>query len=76
MNSLEKVKPPFLVEAKGVSKSLIKAIVKPTVSHIADAYNKIEVWLLIPVRSPHLNLLDAERSIGSKINTENRSIKG
>ena len=42
-NSLEKVKPTFPVEAKGVSRNLMKAIVKPTVSHIADAYNKFEV---------------------------------
>jgi hypothetical protein len=42
-NSLAQVKPTFLVEAKGVSRNLMKAIVKPTVSHIADAYNKLEV---------------------------------
>ncbi|PCH02253.1 UDP-glucuronosyl/UDP-glucosyltransferase [Penicillium occitanis (nom. inval.)] len=41
-NSIEQVKPTFLVEAKGVSRNLMKAIVKPTVSHIADAYNKLE----------------------------------
>lgn len=39
----EKVKTTFLVDAKGVSKSLIKAIIKPTVSHIADAHRKREV---------------------------------
>ncbi|KAJ5861910.1 uncharacterized protein N7529_009220 [Penicillium soppii] len=32
-----------LVGVKSVSKSLIKAIVKPTVSHISDAYNSREV---------------------------------
>jgi hypothetical protein len=74
-NSIEQVKPTFLVEAKGVSRNLMKAIVKPTVSHIADAYNKLEVWLLISLRSPHLNLSDAERFIGCESNTENRSIK-
>ncbi|KUL82531.1 hypothetical protein ZTR_09178 [Talaromyces verruculosus] len=41
-NSIAKVKPTFLVEVKGVSRNLMKAIVKPTVSHIADAYNKFE----------------------------------
>lgn len=39
----EKVKTTFLVDAKGVSISLIKAIIKPTVSHIADAHRKREV---------------------------------
>lgn len=42
-SSLDKVKPTFLVEAKGVSRSLIKAIIKPTISHISDARSKFEV---------------------------------
>lgn len=29
--------------AKSVGKNLVKAIIKPTVSHIADAYNELEV---------------------------------
>lgn len=39
----EKLNTTFFVDAKGVSKSLIKAIIKPTVSHIADAHRKREV---------------------------------
>ncbi|KAK4865792.1 hypothetical protein LT330_009225 [Penicillium expansum] len=45
----EKVKTTFLVDAKGVSKSLIKAIIKPTVSHIADAHRKRENQNDVPV---------------------------
>lgn len=42
-SSLDKIKPTFFVEAKGVSRSLIKAIIKPTISHISDARSKFEV---------------------------------
>ncbi|KAJ5795964.1 uncharacterized protein N7518_004504 [Penicillium psychrosexuale] len=45
----EKVKTTFLVDAKGVSISLIKAIIKPTVSHIADAHRKRETENDVPV---------------------------
>ncbi|KAJ5607135.1 hypothetical protein N7537_003754 [Penicillium hordei] len=45
----EKVHTTFLVDAKGVSKSLIKAIIKPTVSHIADAHRKREAQNDVPV---------------------------
>ena len=41
--SEENIHTTFLVDAKGVSKSLIKAIIKPTVSHIADGHRKREV---------------------------------
>lgn len=47
-NSLETVRSTFLVEVKGASRNLMKAIVKPTVSHIADAYNKLEVHFQQP----------------------------
>ncbi|CAI7671731.1 unnamed protein product [Penicillium palitans] len=47
--SEEKVHTTFLVDAKGVSKSLMKAIIKPTVSHIADAHRKREVQNDVPV---------------------------
>ncbi|KAJ5654408.1 hypothetical protein N7490_001411 [Penicillium lividum] len=46
---IEEVKTTFLVDAKGVSKSLIKAIIKPTVSHIADAHKKREAHNDLPV---------------------------
>ncbi|CAI7644027.1 unnamed protein product [Penicillium glandicola] len=45
----ERVNNTFLVDAKGVSKSLIKAIIKPTVSHIADAHRKREAQNDVPV---------------------------
>lgn len=35
-------------EMKSVSKSLMKAIVKPTISHISDAYNGREVRIIFP----------------------------
>ncbi|KAF7519286.1 hypothetical protein PCG10_010148 [Penicillium crustosum] len=45
----EKVHTTFLVDAKGVSKSLMKAIIKPTVLHIADAHKKREAQNDVPV---------------------------
>ncbi|OQD60735.1 hypothetical protein PENPOL_c021G04252 [Penicillium polonicum] len=47
--SEEKIHTTFLVDAKGVSKSLMKAIIKPTVSHIADAHRKREAQNDVPV---------------------------
>ncbi|KAJ5213317.1 hypothetical protein N7449_000486 [Penicillium cf. viridicatum] len=47
--SEEKVHTTFLVDAKGVSKSLMKAIIKPTVSHIADAHRKREAQNDVPM---------------------------
>ncbi|KAJ5869568.1 hypothetical protein N7455_004509 [Penicillium solitum] len=47
--SEEKGHTTFLVDAKGVSKSLMKAIIKPTVSHIADAHKKRETQNDVPV---------------------------
>lgn len=76
IKSIAKAKPTFLVEAKGVSRNLVKAIVKPTVSHIADAYNKFEVCFPTIMRSSHLSLSYSERSNGSQGNTKKRSIKG
>lgn len=55
-NSVVKAKPTILVEVKGVSRNLMKAIVKPTVSHIADAYNKFEVCFLKIKRVSKLSL--------------------
>ncbi|KAJ5746456.1 hypothetical protein N7520_011638 [Penicillium odoratum] len=46
---IEEFKSTFFVDAKGVSKSLIKAIIKPTVSHIADAHKKREAHNHLPV---------------------------
>ncbi|KAJ5413176.1 hypothetical protein N7465_005481 [Penicillium sp. CMV-2018d] len=47
--SEENIHTTFLVDAKGVSKSLIKAIIKPTVSHIADAHRKREAQNDVPM---------------------------
>ncbi|KAJ5969658.1 hypothetical protein N7501_005906 [Penicillium viridicatum] len=47
--SEEKIHTTFLVDAKGVSKSLMKAIIKPTVSHIADAHRKREAQNDVPM---------------------------
>ncbi|KAJ5699155.1 hypothetical protein N7462_001160 [Penicillium macrosclerotiorum] len=43
-----KISTSLLVNTKGVSKSLIKAIIKPTVSHIADAHKKFEAQNDLP----------------------------
>ncbi|KUM66843.1 hypothetical protein ACN42_g280 [Penicillium freii] len=47
--SEEGIHTTFLVDAKGVSKSLMKAIIKPTVSHIADAHRKREAQNDVPL---------------------------
>lgn len=70
-----KMKPTFLVELKGVSKDLMKAIVKPAVSHIVHVYNKFEVSLRITTRVSQPSLSYFERFIRCQNCTEKRPLE-
>ncbi|KAJ5717184.1 hypothetical protein N7488_002830 [Penicillium malachiteum] len=62
-----KAKPSFLMDTKNVGQSLIKAIIKPTVSHIPDARSKKEFQNDLPARPTNSNLEKSKSDVALKM---------
>ncbi|KAJ5729017.1 uncharacterized protein N7483_003525 [Penicillium malachiteum] len=63
--SVEKLKPSFLMDTKTVGRSLIKAIIKPTISHISDARTKKEND--VPTRPSNPNFEKSKSDVALKV---------
>ncbi|KAJ5727844.1 hypothetical protein N7493_005664 [Penicillium malachiteum] len=65
--SVQKAKPSFLMDTKNVGQSLVKAIIKPTVSHISDARSKKEAQNDVPARPTNSNPEKSKSDVALKM---------